>query len=237
MNYAFPLRPYFRAIALLGAGLALGLTACSEPPPGKLFDEDGVWSLVQYDIGTGLDDLPTPRKDAFMLDFDAEQKVVTTAACTSEENSSVTPANSPCRLTPATTEWQCQCFSYAFQEEIMQWQEFPAGTAMPPKVKFDRDLVDTAGGGGGGSDEGTGSGGGDGGESGGAEGEVTVITVTELPDRADTYDFRPLPTGVFGSNNVSHFILEARAESTFNQVYDDEEERKAYCEPCVPGSE
>jgi hypothetical protein len=236
MNYALPLRPYVRAIALLGAGL--GLTACSDPPPGQLFDEDGVWSLVEYDIGNGLDDLPPARKDAFMMNFDAKQKVVTTAACTSEQNNSLTPANSPCHLTASSTEWQCQCFSYAFQEEIMQWQEFPAGTAMPPKVTFDPDLVDSGGGGGGGgSDDGTGSGGGDGGESGGAASEITVITVTEIPERADTYDFRPLPTGVFGGNNVSHFIFESRAASKFDEVYGDDEGRLAYCEPCVPGTE
>jgi hypothetical protein len=244
MHYAPTLRPHLRAIALLCAGPVLGLVGCSKPPPGKLFDEDGVWTLVQYDIGDGLDDLPHTREDAFLMKFDAKAKVVTTAACTSEENSATSPDDSPCHLSPDTTEWQCQCFAYAFQEEVMQWQEFPVGTAMPPKVKFDPDLVD----GGGavsavGSDSGGGSGteGGEGGESGGASADVTVITISEIPERADTFDFRPLPTGVFGGTNISHFIFEPRANGLFDQVYsadaDPSEVRKAYCEPCVPGSE
>lgn len=232
MHYAFSVP--VRAI-LLCSSLA-GVAACgSDGPPPPLFNEDGVWSLVQYDLGDGLNEInPNSRKDAFLLKFNRHKKVVSAAACTSEETNNVTPDDSPCKQTPEQTEWQCRCFSYAFQEEVMQWQEFPPGTAMPPKVTFDPNLSNagqmTAGGeSGGGSGSEGGSGGGDGG------GVVTVITTSELPDRADTYDFRPLPAMLFGSDgSTSHYIFEQRAVTLFDDAYEDMEGRKAYCEPCLP---
>ena len=229
MHYAM-LLPHVRAITLTGA--LVGLAACpSEGPPPPLFNEDGVWSLVEYDIGDGLDELPAPRKDAFLLKFNHAKKVVTTAACTSEENNARTPADSPCRLTPTTTEWTCRCFAYAFQEEIMQWQEFPPGSAMPPKVTFDPDLSNAGQVDAGGESGGSGSGSGGGGEG----GAITVITTSEIPDTMDTFDFRPLPPMVFGADLTSHFIFEQRAVTLFDQAYMDDEGRKAYCQPCLTG--
>lgn len=230
-----------RAIVLVATGLVAILAGCSDPPPGTLFDEDGVWSLVEYDIGDGLNDLPQARKDAFLLKLDKKNKVATAASCTSESMNFTTPDNSPCHSSEPETEWQCRCFAYAFQEEVMQWQEFAPGAAMAPKVKFDPDAFNMSGGGGeesgGGTGDGTGSGGGEGGsESGGMSGgDLTVITISELPDRSDTYDFRPLPLGLFGGDFTSHFIFEARASTLIDQVYMDDEGRKAYCEPCLSG--
>jgi hypothetical protein len=221
--------------AILLSTSLLGLAGCSDPPPKPLFDEEGVWSLVEYDIGDGLDDIDTnARKDAFLLKFNHHEKVVSAAACTSEENGERKPDDSPCIISPQTTEWACRCFAYAFQEEVMQWQEFPPGTAMPPKVKFDPDLSNagqmTAGAG---SDSG---GSGSGGSGGGGEGgPITVITTSEVTNRMDTIDFRPLPQMLFGADVTSHFIFERRAVTIFDRAYMDDQGRKAYCEPCITG--
>jgi hypothetical protein len=209
--------------------LALGsaLPACSDPPPGKLFDEEGAWSVVQYQLDDGLEDIMAmSRKDAFMLSFDAKANVMTTAAC-GNEMTGFEPTNSPCRASPSTTSWQCSCFSYAFQEEIMQMVQFEAGKT-PPEVEFNADLLPgQSGGTGSGESTSGGSGGG-----GGGTGALTVIKISAIPERADTYDFTPLPVGVFGGNGANHhFIVETRTPARFEEVFDDPDGR-AGCKRC-----
>jgi hypothetical protein len=208
------------------------ISGCKDDPPGKLFDEQGAWAVVQYDIGEGLEDIMTmTRENAFMLSFDTENSVMTTAAC-GDEMSGFLPSDSTCRLSVSTTSWQCSCYAYAFQEDVMQMTPFDAGSA-PPEVEFDPDLIPGQSGEAGGVDE---SGTGTGGESGGmSSGPLTVIRISPIPERMDTYDFTPLPSGVFGGNGANHhFIVEARSNTIFGTVYDDPQGRPS-CEPCVPG--
>lgn len=219
------------------------ISGCSDPPPGKLFDETGAWSVVRYELGEGLKDIVAmTREDSFMLSFDTDNNVMTTAAC-GNEMSGFTPADSTCRLSPTTTSWQCACYSYAFQEDIMQMIEFSPGSP-PPEVEFNPDLLPgansgSAGESGGGETAGEGTAGGGeesgGGETGGAMGVTTVVRIAAIPDTQDTYDFAPLPIGVFGGNGANdHFVFEIRSNTLFNQAYDDPDGR-ATCEPCVPG--
>jgi hypothetical protein len=207
------------------------ISGCKDdPPPKGFFDEQGAWSVVQYDIGEGLEDImQMSRQDAFMLSFDTTNSVMTTAAC-GNEMSGYLPSDSSCRLSPQTTDWQCSCYAYAFQEDVMQMTPFDAGST-PPEVEFDPDLIPGQSGEGGVDESGTG-----GGESGGMPaGPLTVIRVTAIPERSDTYDFAPLPAGVFGGNGANHhFIVEARSNAIFGEVYDDPDGRPG-CEPCVPG--
>lgn len=208
------------------------LSGCSDPPPSKLFDEQGAWTVVQYELGDGLLDISTTRKDAFLLHFNAKDNVMTTAAC-GDEMSSFSPSESICGLSPSTTEWQCGCYSYAFQEDIMQMTEFAAGD-VPPPVEFNPDLLPGQSGETGTAESGE-SGSGGGGESGGGGGGgLSVIRVSAIPELMDTYDFTPLPAGVFTGNGANnHFVVQVRSESLFNKVYDDPEGRPS-CEPCVP---
>ena len=65
------------APAILGLSLALGACNGDEETP-KLFDEEGVWSVIRYDIeGSGdLKDIDTMnRRDAFMLSFDSAERI------------------------------------------------------------------------------------------------------------------------------------------------------------------
>jgi len=203
-------------------GLSLSVGACKEDPPTpKLFQEDGVWSVVNYDL-TGSGDLKEidtmNRRDAFMLHFDATEQVVTTASCV--EDATDTPASSTCLLTPTTTEWLCQCFGYDFVRDEMLWREFDAGD-IPPDVSL-ADLDDPGGGMASGTD------------GGGGDGDDTLISLAEIPDVSSTYNFRPLPEGVFGSDGESsRYIFEARAASLFDRVFDDPDGRPG-CEPCIP---
>ena len=46
--------------------------------PKTLFDEDGAWTLVEYDIDEGsFSDLDDNREDAFLLSFKKSEHVVT----------------------------------------------------------------------------------------------------------------------------------------------------------------
>jgi hypothetical protein len=229
-------RTILRLLPLLGGSiLATGCPEDEETP--KLFDETGAWSLISYNLtgeGAPNDVDSMNRKDAFMLSFDPTNKVVQTAACIDEASGSVTPADSPCLLTPTDTEWVCSCFGYAFENDKMKWREFEAGS-MPPVVSFDDAAGDEspppADDGGSGSG-GTGEGGGD--ESGGpAPGSDFTLTVAEVANVSATSTFLPLPTGVFGSNGTnSRFIFQARAPSLFARAFDDPDGR-ATCEPCI----
>lgn len=180
-------------------------TSTESGEPGTSFNEDGAWSLVAFDLGDGVEDvMSTTRNDAFLLHFDSAARVMTTAAC-GDEMYGFGPSDSLCRLAPTTTEWQCRCFSYAFQGDIMQLVEFdPGGPA--PMVEFDPDPS--------------------------VDGSVTVASVALLPERADTFEIRPLPDGVFGGGAESRFIVEARAMATFDETHADPEGRDS-CAPCV----
>ncbi|MCA9653088.1 MAG: hypothetical protein KC501_24450 [Myxococcales bacterium] len=210
----------------MSGALASSLLAggCNDdPPPSKLFDESGAWSVIKYDIdGSGdLNDVDVNnRRDAFMLHFDNAERVVTTAACVENENE--TPANSTCLLTPTTTQWICRCFGYAFKDDRMLWREFEPGD-VPPTLGVD-DIDAPAADGMADTDTGGGM----------AAGDDTLIILGEIMDINSTYNYRPLPTGVFGSNGEdSRFVLQARAGSVFDRAYDDPDGRPS-CEPCVP---
>lgn len=209
-------------------GLCLTAGACNDetPPTPKLFEEAGTWSVITYDLeGTGeLTDINEDnRRDAFMLSFDSMTSVVTAASCV-EPGSSITPANSPCLISPSTTEWQCRCFAYDFVREEMLWREFNAGDP-PPEVSLDPNDAPMAGSGGGS--------GGSGGDGGGGVGEDVRISLAEIEGVSSTFNFRPLPLDLFASDGLnSRYILQARAPSIFDIVYEDPE--RPVCSPCVP---
>jgi hypothetical protein len=231
-----PSRTSSRPRVVLGAAFiaVLFLAGCpKDPPPGKLFDEDGSWELDAYDLsGSGYTDIRVQTADeAFLLKFDASARVVQTAMCAELETH--TPANTQCRLTAGDDSfWFCKCFAYAFVEDQMQWRQFEAGET-PPKVDF----TGEGGGGEGTPSDDTATGGSSGG--GGGTGAVdpaadTVIQLAEIPGVVGEYEFAPLPIGVFGSDGlVSRHRFQQRAPSLFDQVFADPDGRTA-CEPCVP---
>jgi|GEM_PF-1345686 len=234
----------------LGALVATALvtTGCKDDPgPGKLFEEEGTWELVQFGLGgTGLEEVQNNRAKNFLLSFDEENMVVQTAMCSNDETD--TPANSECAGFN-DSRWICQCFAYDFVEEEMAWLEFNAGET-PPIVKVGESPSNSgdAGGEGGDTDTDGGSGGGEsgGGESGGEEGGGDEagggdeggpmaghqFVLTELAGTSATFDFTPLPAGVFGSDGVaSKFIFQKKAASVFDVVLEDPD--RPSCQPCI----
>lgn len=221
------------SLLVLGAlGLCLTAGACKDDPPTpKLFDEAGAWSVVYYDLdGEGdLKEITSdPRQDAFMLSFDSAERVVTTAACISDDERTV--ANSQCLLSPSDTYWSCRCFAYDFVREEMLWREFNAGD-IPPDVSLSASEQPPAG-------EGSGSGGSGGGTAGGGggaggDGDTHLMVSEFMEGIGSTYNFRPLPEDVFGSNGeTSRFVMQQRAPSVFRRAFEDTE--RPTCEPCVP---
>ncbi len=214
------------SFVVLGAlGLILSAGACKEDPPTpKLFDEEGAWSVVQYALDGGeLREIDNNnRADAFMLSFDPANRVVTTAACVGPEGDD--PSDSTCLLTPNETEWACSCFAYDFVDQQMLWREFEAGDIPPDVSLSDSEMSADQGGG-----SGSGTGGGGGGDD---ESKDTLINVAEIPDVNSTFNYRPLPLDVFGSDGeTSRFIFQARAPSIFDRAFDDPDGRSP-CEPC-----
>lgn len=208
-----------RPSLLVLAALGLAAGGCKDdPPPSKLFQEAGVWAVTVYDLegnGEQANVDVMSRRDSFLLQFDNAARVVTTAACV--ETDADTVADSLCLINPDDTHWSCRCFGYAFERDQQLWREFNAGD-IPPVVTLDDEGeagdTSTADGGGGGDGD-------------------TIVQVSEIEDVNSTFNFRPLPEGVFGSNGISsRFVMQKRADSLFDKVYEDMV--RPTCTPCVP---
>lgn len=228
---------------LAGVVCLTATVGCKEDPPiPTLFEEEGAWSLIRYDL-VGDGDVQmlnnSQRENAFMLLFDTSNNVVTAAACVNEAEGQFTPADSSCRLSADDSSWQCSCYGYAFENEKMLWREFEAG-GVPPEVSFD-EMADggntpppaTGDAGGSGGSGGATDGGGD-----AADGGVTPtgdfeINLAEASGLAGAYTFLPLPPGLFGSNGTaSRFVFQTKSALLFDQVFEDPEGR-AGCSPCI----
>jgi len=214
--------------ALLAA--ALNMAACADDPgPGKLFEEDGVFELTRFALGgSGLEELSSQKAKTFFLKFDSENKVVQTAMCSNDDIDD--PTNSECSgFTDAM--WFCQCFGYGFEEDQMAWQEFDAGGTIPVvkvgQEEVEEDPVE------GDTDTDGGSGGGDaGGDEPAPAGAVHQFTVAESAGEAATFDFTPLPEGVFGSDGVvSKFVFQKKAPALFDPVLENDD--VPVCAPCI----
>lgn len=231
----------FRAQASAIALTALvALGGCGDDGPGKLFEEDGTWSLSAFSLESEFQNVSGSREDTFLMRFDEANGVVQTAMCSGSPTD--TPENALCSGLAADAAWHCNCYAYAFENETMVWKEFEAGST-PPEVSID-DASSNAGGddggedtgGSGGETEGADGGSGDAGaEGGGSTGGTTTITVAEVTGVSSTYQFIPLPTGIFGSNGVSSaYTFQQKANSVFNPVLDSEaSEGRPVCEPCT----
>ncbi|MGH1347188.1 MAG: hypothetical protein ACRBN8_36840 [Nannocystales bacterium] len=217
--------------ALIAA--ALTMTGCKdEPGPGKLFEEDGVFELFRFDLdGSGLEEVSGSREKTFFLNFDEEAGVVQTAMCSDADSDD--PNNAECtEITDSM--WICQCFGYDFVEDQMGWQEFEAGGTVPivklgetEEPEGEESTVgetDTDGGSGGGDEEG--------GDEPAPAGSVHQFTVAESATEAATFDFTPLPAGIFGSDGVvSKFVFQKKASSVYAPVLENED--RPVCAPCI----
>ncbi len=213
---------------------ALSTSACADDPgPGKLFEEDGVFELKRFALsGSGLETLGSSKSKTFFLKFDEETSVVQTAMCSDDDSDD--PTNAECTgLTDS--RWICQCFGYAFEEDQMAWQEFEAG-GTPPVVKVGQTEVeeedptaadtDTDGG------SGSADAGGEEEEEPAPAGAIHQFTVAESVGEAATFDFTPLPAGVFGSDGVaSKYVFQKRAASLFAPVLENDD--RPVCAPCI----
>ena len=219
----------------VGAALFLG-AGCKDPPPGptKLFEEDGSYSLKNFDFdGSGLSEIePNNREDAFLMRLYAEEQVAQVAMCAESEEED--PTNSPCRTLATGTSWFCECFSYAYEEDQMLWRRFSAGMT-PPMVEFAEDSASAgASASASATDTDTDGGGGGGGTAGIDPAADTLITLAESAGIKGQYVFAPLPIGVFGSDGVSsQYVFQQLAPSLFDQVFEDPDGRPG-CQRCIP---
>lgn len=202
--------------------LALLASGCEEEEPGKLFNEAGSWSLIEYDLsGVQVKAVNNLRENAYLLKFRPDLGVVQTAACLSEGQGAddEDPGDGECRLQASTSRWSCRCFAYAYEESSMAWKAFDAGSTPPPvgllppgtplgtSVEGDPATIPQAG--------------------------AYEITLLSDQERRSTYTFSPLPFPVFGSNGSSSlFVFQARNPSLFDAVFNDPEGRPG-CAPCV----
>jgi len=96
--------------------------ACKEEGRDVLFEEDGTWALLFYDIdGRGLEPFDaSSRVDKFLVHFDMENEVVATATCVdSMGRTDIT--QTLCDI----GAFECRCFSYTYEKDVMTWTDRP----------------------------------------------------------------------------------------------------------------
>ncbi len=177
-------------LPLLGAICALATVAggCGDDEPIPLFDEQGTWSLVLFDIeATGLEKFDSSiREEKFMIYFDQEAQVVASAGCIDTMlNTGIT------KNLCDTGEFQCRCFNYEFIETKMTWTEFtPEGGTPPPAPPEDSAAP--------------------------KPGEPYTITVEAYPESGATYRYSTLPYGLFESDGeTSRYVFQGRNDEQF----------------------
>lgn len=207
-----------RAVArMAGLGLLMGAllgpAGCKDETP-TLFNESGVWQMLNFDIGRGLMKVDEDfRRQAMLLKFKSDMGIVQSAFCA--ETESQTAADSTCRIAVELTAWHCHCYAYVFEHDQMAWREFEAGEPRPSVSLADAEDED----------------------------DVWLIDVLEHETTRETFQFSPLPEGLFGSDgSSSRFIFQRKASSLYNQVLfedqqtdDDPDARRPVCEPCADG--
>src|SRR5690606_1086008 len=123
-----------RAVArMAGLGLLMGAllgpAGCKDETP-TLFNESGVWQMLNFDIGRGLMKVDEDfRRQAMLLKFKSDMGIVQSAFCA--ETESQTAADSTCRIAVELTAWHCHCYAYVFEHDQMAWREFEAGEPRP----------------------------------------------------------------------------------------------------------
>lgn len=177
-------------LPLLGALCAVAFTAvvgCDDEPI-PLFDEQGTWALVLFDIdGTGLTKFDVGmREEKFMIHFDSETGIVASAGC----------VDSMGRTDITTTlcdqpNFQCRCFNYTYAETAMTWTEFkPEGGELPPPPPEDSDAA--------------------------KPGEPVAIQLSVYADSGQTYNYSTLPYGLFNSDGkTTKYVFQTRGDSDF----------------------
>jgi hypothetical protein len=179
----------FGVPAALLAATVTLLLGCQEEDT-RLFDETGVWALERYALdGGAYVDIAQIRKSLFLLRFKPDDGVVAAAAC-HEQNTEVNVNGSSC-LNAGLSQWSCQCFSYVYDENRMVWQEFTPGDPPPP--------VSAPG-----TDE---------------EGGSHELFLSAAKDATATYEFSPLPPGLFNSDGmISKHVFQIKADSVWTGV-------------------
>lgn len=167
--------------------LVVAAGACKEEGPTYLFEEQGTWSLFQFDLdGTGIFPLDQDRVDKFLIHFDSEAKRLATASCVdSMGRTDIT--SSLCD----TGEFECRCFDYLYEDAKMVWTEYSTDTsATPPEPPEDSTAA--------------------------KPGTPFTINLEEYPNSQDTYRFSGLPYGLFTSDGmISRYVFQIRGDSKF----------------------
>ena len=127
---------FARFTVFFGIALPLLSTSC-EKKVETLFDESGVWTLTEFQLGPKMpseeeeSDNPSPGEfkkispeasNGFLLNFDASNKIVTAVSCARSKGESHDPIDSLCFLGDSKArDWRCSCFSYTFEGDTMKW--------------------------------------------------------------------------------------------------------------------
>lgn len=168
--------------------LVAAVGACKEEGPTTLFEEQGAWSLIEYDIdGSGNQAIDESRVDQFLLYFDQEAGIVAAASCVDSMGRNDVDA-SLCD----TDEFECRCFNYTYEESTMIWKEFTTDSSTPPPPPENEDTVATP------------------------VGDPFSISLTAYPGSSGTFRYSGLPYELFNSQEgLSKYVFQIRGDGKF----------------------
>jgi hypothetical protein len=181
-------------LPLLGAICALATVAssCKDDGPVPLFEEQGTWALILFDIpeSEGLENFDVGQREGeFNLHFNTEAGIVASAGCID----SMMRTDITSTLCDIDT-YQCRCFEYTFEESQMLWTEFvPKGGVQPPEPPKDSMAA--------------------------KPGATIAVNVEAYPEKGGTYRFSALPYGLFNSDGeTSSYVFQTRGDAEFEMT-------------------
>jgi hypothetical protein len=180
--------PFHGAICVVAAVLGGGAVGGCDDDPIPLFDEQGTWALVKFDLdGKGLTSFDVgARAEKFLIHFNQEKSIVAAASCL-DSMGRVDLTTTLCD----TGTFQCRCFNYTFEETLMTWSEFaPEGGALPPDPPEDAMAQ--------------------------KPGDPVPIGLETYPESGQTYRYSTLPYGLFNSDEeTTKYVFQSRGDAAF----------------------
>ncbi|MEZ4450691.1 MAG: hypothetical protein R3B09_14510 [Nannocystaceae bacterium] len=184
-----------RTLAPLAVTLALAAAAsgCQDEGYVTLFDEAGTWSLVRFNTEGSFAELESNnRRDNFLLFFERTSAAEARPAGRMAAATCVDQmGDSGLQSSTCDDGFLCRCFDYNYEDATMVMTEY-AGEGQTLYTPEDGEP---------------------------APGEPVTIFLSEVPEAANTYGFKPLPFMLFESDGMgSEYQFQQKAASFFDKT-------------------
>lgn len=180
-------------IAPLALAAAVSGGCNNDPQYVTLFEEDGAWSLVMYNIeGSYVANDSTNRRDKFLMYFDRTSAAEARPAGRMAAATCIDAmGDQSLKSSACDAGFTCRCFDYTFEDATMVMAEYaPAGGELYVPEEGEP-----------------------------TPGEPVTVFLSEVEESVNTYNFKPLPFMLFESDQMeSQYHFRQKAASVFDET-------------------